>query len=615
VPGTRRVRQLISRRETRRFWPLIVLATVVLVAGTLYWARTVLVPVTLAGLLAFLLGPVVGALQRRGLPRGLAVLLVVIVAISVIGGAAWVVTTQLYELAGELPLYSGNIKQRVADVRGMGRGTVLGRLQRLIDDVGGEMRKDDAPADADDPVPVVIKTDPRQAVLARLPTVLEGLVTLALIVAMVVFMLVRRVDLRNRLIRLVGYGRLPVATKALDEAADRITHYLVALSIINGTFGVAVATGLFLIGLPYAVLWGVMAGLLRFVPYMGAWVAALLPLTLSLAVFKGWFEPLLVLALFAVVEPLIFMVVEPLVYGVRTGVSDVAVLVAVGFWTWLWGPIGLLLATPLTVCVVVIGKYVPALEFLVVLLGEESEMAPDVGYYQRLLAGDRVEAEQIVKGHLASHSPDSVYDAVILPALSAARRDRLRGRLTAEDEQFIVSATDEILDELEPRAREGAAADVPAPPAPVRVLACPSRDDLDELALRMLTVLLPLSCCEVELLAPDLLSAEAVALARETGAPLVCVGLVGPGGTSHARYLIKRLRAALPDTRIVVGRFGGGADGGGADGRGADTQLKAAGADAIGRTLEEVRDEVLRLVPVLAGAGEPTRPAARARAS
>ena len=341
------------------------------------------------------------------------------------------------------------------------------------------------------------------------------------------------------MIRLVGGSGLPVATKAIDEAAERISHYLLMQSVINGTFGAAVALGLFLIGLPYAVLWGFLAAVLRFIPYVGAWVAALMPLTLALAVFQGWQQPLFVLALFAALEPLIFLVVEPVLYGRGTGVSDVALLVAAFFWTWLWGPVGLLLATPLTVCLVVLGKYVPDLGFLGVLLGEAPELEPHVAYYQRLLAEDEDEAARIVEEYVRTSPPDQVYDAVLLPALKSVKRDRGRGVLTEEDARFIVNRTREIVEELElppapaagepvraspPRPRRaGRAGTADVPPAP-RGRWGGGRGGLDD---------------------PARVGSRRPRSGERAGGDLHRDGPAG--GPAHARYLVKRVRAARPD--------------------------------------------------------------------
>ena len=309
---------------------------------------------------------------------------------------------------------------------------------------------------------------------------LERLAAGGLVIVLVIFMLIQREDLRNRIFRLVGYGQLTITTKALEEIGDRISRYLLMQSIINGVFGLGVSIGLFFIGLPYAILWGFLAAVLRFIPYIGSVVAAILPIAFSLAVFSGWVSPLLVIALFVIVEPFIGMVLEPLLYGESVGVSGVALLISISFWTWLWGPIGLILATPLTVCIVVLGKYIPQLEFFGVLLSDEPVMEPKVTYYQRLLAIDQDEAAEIVEEHLKSHPREEIYDDVLIPALNYVKRDFDLGRLAENEQQFVFQATREILGDLDgfksensslpsPSAEAVTAVDANPPDAPTKI--------------------------------------------------------------------------------------------------------------------------------------------------
>jgi predicted PurR-regulated permease PerM len=577
--------------------PLALLLVLVLVVGILYFSRSVLIPVAVATLLAFLLSPLVRGLHRLGVHHTLGVILVVALATASLGGVVYVVGVQIASLAEEIPKYRHTIRQRIADLRGASRGGSLEKVQETVKEVVGELQKDDEGARPEPPATVVTKEEPPD--LWGLPSIvgrwLEPVATGALVLALVAFMLLRRQELRNRVIRLIGYNRLSVTTRALDDASERISRYLLMLSMVNAIFGAVVGTGLFLIGLPYAFLWGLLAALLRFIPYVGAWLAAGLPTLLALAVFPGWTLPLLVIALFVITEPLIFLVVEPLLYGQTTGVSEVVLLIAVAFWTWLWGPAGLLLATPLTVCVVVLGKYVPHLEFLSVLMGDAPAMEPALAYYQRLLASDEDEASDIAEDYLASHSREDLYEAVLVPALIATGRDRARRALAEDDERFVLSATRRLLDDIGARP-EGEAGDgrsaVPPLPA-IRVFCCPARGEGDALALAMLRQLLDPGLFEVTIISPGLLSAEMVSAVCDENPPVVCIGSLPPGGLASARYLCKRLRARCPSTRIVVGRWSPP----GTVPDGTDVLL-AAGADSVVSSLRQARDEIVPLVQV-----------------
>ncbi len=377
-----------------------------------------------------------------------------------------------------------------------------------------EFQKTDEPARVNEkPRQVVVNAEESSTfwpIPLAIGPMVERFASAGLVIVLVIFMLIQREDLRNRLIRLVGYGRLTITTRALEEAGQRISRYLLMQTIINSSFGLAVGLALYLIGLPYAILWGFLAALLRFIPYIGPFAAAIVPSALSLAVFQGWLWPIVVVGLFLTLELLNNMVLEPLLYGESAGVSGVGLLVAIAFWTWLWGPVGLVLATPLTVCVVVFGKYVPGMDFIGVLMSDQPAMESNMSYYQRLVAMDQAEAAEIVEEHLASHPPEQIYDAVLIPALNYARRDRELGRLTDDGEQFVFRATREILEDLHsmmpkssPEAVDAEKVamvddDLTAPLPQVRILGCPARDEADELALHMFRQLLDSTRYDVE---------------------------------------------------------------------------------------------------------------------
>jgi methylmalonyl-CoA mutase cobalamin-binding subunit len=380
--------------------------------------------------------------------------------------------------------------------------------------------------------------------------------------------------------------------KLIDEAGDRVTRYLLTQSLVNATFGTLVGLGLFVVGVPYAMLFGFLGGALRFIPYVGVWIGAGLPIALSMAVFPGWGKALLVLGLFAILELFTSAVLEVLLYARSAGVSEVGLLVAIAFWAWVWGPIGLLLATPLTVCLVVFAKYVPELEFIWIVMGDTPVFSPDVVVYQRLLAADQDEASDEVERYAAERSPEQVYDEVLLPVLFHAARDHSRGRIDADEERAVVAAVRELVDELDTSAAAPSAGMLER----IAVFGCPARSEADAVALLMLRDTLAPLGVDVEIGAPGQLSAESVQQVRERGVGVVVVASVPPGGLAQARYLCKRLRAGLPEIRIIVGRWSSPEDA--AEIRAA---LIAAGADTVGTQLLEIRDAVLEVARTQSG--------------
>ena len=423
----------------------------------------VFIPLALAIFLAFLLNPLVRVLQRRGLGRVASVLVVVLLAALLLAGLGALVAWQVTGLVAKLPDYSTNIQGKVHSLRELGSGSK--RLEKMIDDVGAAWSskppvKEDAPneppgvpatATAAGPQPVVMQPQSLPW-LGQLPgflgSAVEAIGGLALALVLVVFMLLKREDLRNRFLRLVGHGRMSSTTKAVDDAGQRISRYLVMQLIINAGYGLVLTLGLFLIGVPHAFLWGFLAAVLRYVPYLGTWITTVLLLTLSLAMFPGWVQPLLVVGLIVVLELVAYNVVEPWLFSQSMGISAVALLVAAAFWAFLWGPVGLVLSAPLTVVLLVLGKHIPQLEFLDVLLGDEPALDPDVTYYQRLLARDQDDAAQLVLARAKALPPEQVYDELLMPALNYVKRDRERDDLTEADEQFVLRATREIVEDL-----------------------------------------------------------------------------------------------------------------------------------------------------------------------
>ncbi len=573
----------------RSIKPFAIVAAVIAGVAALYLARGLLIPIALAILLTFMVHPLVAWLMRLRLGRALSVGVVVTMLFAALGAAAWVVTTEVSVLSVHIPAYRDNLIAKIAHVRRMARGGTFEKAQTAASEVAKELQKETAPARTRGaPAPVVVEA-PR-AGLWRLPTVIESLGAAATVIVLVIFMLFEWEDLRNRVIRLGGYGRLITTTRALDEASQRISRYLLMQTLINVSFGAGVTAGLLLFGVSYAPLWGFLAAVLRFIPYIGVWLAALIPIVFALAEFATWHQPLLVAGLFIVLETLASFVLEPLLYGQSAGVSQVALICSVAFWAWLWGPIGLLLATPLTVCLVVLSKHVPGMEFIGILMADAPPIAPAAAFYQRLLAQDQAEAARIVAEYSKDHSIEALYDTLILPALNHARRDRRQNLLPESVERYIWRATRQILEELHAK-RAAARADAAEPPRPsraMRVLAVPVRDEADALGLLMLEDLLDPAHWTLELTSPHLLASEVIALAEETRPDVVCLGALPASGlAAHTRYLCKRLRARCPDLRIVVGRWGLRESTGPAR-----RQLEAAGASYVGTTLVETREHL-----------------------
>lgn len=602
---------------------IVLTVTVVSVVAitVLYWAQSIFIPVALAAFLTFVLSPVVTWLRQRGLGRTPAVIITVCLSAFALGTAGWLVTSQISSLLRELPKYSQNVTEKAKALKKVAASS--NQLTKMIVDLNRELGsqptpKSDAASDgrADDepqgksgrPTAVFIEAQTPvwlSRISSFLAPVMEYLGELALAIILVIFMLQKREELRNRLIWLVGHGRIPTATKFVDEAGQRISRFLLAQAMVNGTFGLVLAVGLLLIGVKYALLWGFLAAMLRYLPYIGAYLAAVFPISLGLAMFDGWGTVLMVAGLFVVLELIVANFVEPWLYGQSMGVSEIALLVAAAFWAVLWGPIGLVLSSPLTVCLVMLGRYVPQLEFLAVLLGDEPALDPSVSFYQRLLARDLDEAEDLVLEHLKTESAEQVYDNLLIPTLKAAKLSLGRGDISEADEEFVIRSIREIAEDLGERRVTANDADKETAEDEaisqgdqrevVHILGIPAHDGADQAALEMLQNLLDPARWSLELVAPDALTAELLELVAEKKPALVCIAATPPGGLAHTRYLCKRLRARFPELRILVCRWGPRASNTSSPG-----QLEEAGADMITTTLLETRQQLESLLPVLA---------------
>jgi predicted PurR-regulated permease PerM len=585
--------------------PLRILVMAVFTIAILYWGKPVLMPMAVALLLTFLLNPVVNALHRRGIWRGPAVLLVVLLVFTFTVTIAWSIGMQIGGLLEDLPDYKDNIRKKTAELKAAGKGGTLERINLAIEDLLGEMEEDQegetgaravtVPAE-EKPVPVVVRggSSARRLLPAALGPILEAAVVSGLVIVLVIFMLLRHQQLRNRLIRVVGYSRLTTTTKALDEAGERISKYLLMHTMLNASYGLAVSIGLFFIGLPYVALWGTWAFLMRFIPYVGPWLGAVLPIGFALVYFDGWMLPLLVACFIVTLELISNLFMEPLLYGHSAGVSEVALLVAIAFWTWLWGPIGLALATPLTVCIVVLCKYVPELEFVEVLMGDEPVMDAPLVLYQRLLSMDPDEAGEVVQNYLKTHSPELVFDDLLIPALNNVKQDAARGKLTEAEQASIYKIIRELVENLVPLTLKTSPMENPDERfgrTKFQVLGCPAYDDGDEVALLMLGRLLEQQHCQLTILSSQMLSSEVLGAVRQHNTSALIIASIPPDPISPARYLAKRLREHFPKIKILVGRWGF---------RGSleETRdlLHETGADSVTAQLLDTRKEVLQLV-------------------
>jgi predicted PurR-regulated permease PerM len=537
------------------------LASIAVMVAALYLAKGLLVSLTLAVLLSFLLSPGCDWLERRRLGRIPTVFVTVFVGFAVLGAVVWTAVVQMTDLAPRMPEYQDNIQAKLKSVNHYFIAA-LSKVTKSAEDVQQNLPKEEqaeGPQGTQErPYSVRILSptaSPLQVLGGTFGKLIEGLGSAAIVFVLVVFFLVRREDLRDRFIHLVGKAQVHLTTPMLEDAAKRVSRFLSMLFLVNVTFGIAVGIGLYLIGVPNAILWGILAATLRFVPYLGAWIAAAAPIGLAMAVSTGWLAPILTFGLFAVLELFCGNILEPWLYGKGTGVSPVAVVVAAVFWTWLWGVAGLLLATPLTVCLLVIGKHVPQLSFLGILLGDEPVFEPRRRVYQRLLAGDQEEATELVDDDLENKPLVEVYDTLLIPALALAETDWHRGELDEGRHKFILQCLREMIDERDEgqqkvQAKEGIEDGI-SPRQ--RILCLPARDQADEIAGMMLAQLLATGECLVQSVSFTAAAGELVDLVDGRKPDVVCISATPPAAVLHARYMCRRVRGRFPEVPVVVG--------------------------------------------------------------
>jgi predicted PurR-regulated permease PerM len=543
------------------------LGSLVLVIGVFYLARAILIPIALAILLTFILAPIVTALRRRVLGRTGSVLLTVTLAFLLLGGIGAVIGYQLRSLANDLPAYRHNIRQKISDLRLARQGVSFEKVQQTVKGVIQEVSQEPSATGTNTPaLPVVVtKQESVTSTLAWIGPLIEPLGNAGLVIVLVIFMSLRREDLRDRLLRLAGHGRLVATTKTIDEAGKRLSKYLLRQFLVNSGYGALLGLGFFLIDLPYAILWGVLAAVTRFIPYVGPLLGAAGPILMSLAVFDSWTAPLLVVGMVVVLEVLNNVLIEPRVYGQSIGVSEIALLIMMAFWTWLWGPIGMVLAAPLTVCLVVISNSVPDLEFIGLLLSREPALAPYHVFYQRLVAKDADEAHEIVESYLKEHKPVELYENLLMPALAACRHDHRRERLTEEDRVFAYQLIRQIIEETgrggflkaskqSPEQNVARLVEAETSEHPL-LLGYPAHDEADELALLMLAELLYEEGWPMRVLSSGILVSEAIPEFEKSHPAAVCIGSISGGSLLGARQFCKRLRERQPKLCVILGRW------------------------------------------------------------
>ncbi|MBZ9746468.1 AI-2E family transporter [Mesorhizobium sp. CO1-1-7] len=557
-------------------------ATIVTTVAALYFGREVFLPIAIALLLTFALAPLVSALKRAGVPRIAAVIVSVLGAFAALALFSFIVATQVSELAQNIPVYQANILTKVRSLKETGvGGGIIARLSKVVERVGQEIdRQETSPPAATpekpprEPVPVEIvsRERPLEVLQNIVGPLISPLGSAGLIIVVVIFMLLEREDLRDRFIRLVGYGDLHRTTEALQDAGKRVGRYLLMQLVVNIVYAVPIAAGLWVLGIPNALLWGLLALGLRFVPYIGPAIGMLLPLFLALAVAPGWSLVLWTAALFVVMELITGNVVEPWLYGSRTGLSSLAIIVAAIFWTWLWGPLGLVLSTPLTVCLVVLGRHVPQFEFLDVLFGNEPVLEPHARLYQRLLAGDPDEATDHAEEMLEEKYLVEFYDKVAIPALLLGEQDRARGVMGDQQRRQVAESALVMVANLDDSAHEEAEEE-DGPPAeeepddkdPSRedetelpdgtdlsVLCTGGRGELDDAAAAMLAQVLEVQGTTVSKAGfADMEPANIRRLELE-GIDTVVVGFLNRDSVKHARFLVRRLKRAKAALRVGI---------------------------------------------------------------
>jgi predicted PurR-regulated permease PerM len=559
------------------------LGALLVVAAVLYFAREVLIPFALAILLSFLLAPAVRRLERWKLGRVLSTLIVVVLGFSLIGAVGWVAGHQALSLAANLPEYRANIVEKIRYLKSPSEG----RLSRAAEAIR-DLEQQAAPT-PQQPVPVIEAPQSPYAQLMEYATPFVKPVGTALaVIVFTILMLLHRENMRERLIGLIGARRINVTTQAMGEASFRVSGYLFMQLVINACFGIPFGIALHFIGIPNAMLWGLLATLLRFIPYAGVWIAVAMPTVLAFAISDGWSQVAWVFGVFIALELVLVYVAEPWLYGRSTGLSPIAVIAAVLFWTWLWGPVGLLLAMPLTVCVAVMGRYIPQLGYLNVLLGVEPVLTPEARFYQRLVAMDQEEAEDLAEDFANEHGLLALHEQVVIPALGLAEQDRHAGALDERRQRFIFDTTRHIVEYVEDRKNPDAPATAARPPvAPLCIV--PAHDEADHVAALVLARMLPAAEFNPRVSPFPLLAGEMLDFIGKEACKVACISAMPPRAAIHAAYLCKRLKQRFPELKILVALWTS------EDTERVQARLREAGVDQIVTRLADAIDQLRQL--------------------
>lgn len=544
---------VVAERAFRELAPLLkALVFVLLVLGTgavVYLGKEVLLPFSMALLLSFALSPVVRGLRRVGAPKSLAVACAVVLALAIVGCIGYVVASQVVSLADDLPKYQSTLHEKIERLRlSLSSGGPFSRFAAMLGELAGDLQRiGQTSAPAAQPVVVVSQSTDRLAMAGEyLAPLVSPLTSFVLVVLFAAFMLAQREEIRNRLIRLLGSAGLQQTTEALDDVGQRLARMLLAQLAMNAAFALTIGCGLALIGLPSPFLWGVLAGVLRFVPYVGAMVGGVAPTLLAFAVDPGWTTALATAGLFLVLEPLFGQAVEPLLFGKSSGLSPLAVLVSAALWAFLWGPLGLVLSTPLTIVLVVLGQHVSRLEFLDVMFSDRPALEPYETLYQRMLAGDPVEARLQAREFLRDRDLPAYCDEIALPALRRAHVDIVSGLMEGERRATLLHSFETLLTDLAPERPS----DDDLFPQGVSALLLHSDDPLDEPAARMLAEAMKQRGAAPAVMSMEDARAEAALRTKAFEQVLLC--FFEPLSAQHMRAASRAVRRLAPGADVMI---------------------------------------------------------------